>query len=274
MRFYVIAVIMEKMLTLRGLFLALFFCVAGAAQAGSIWDTMEVPSTVSGDGPPAGILDPDAKQGFSGSVALGYIGSSGNAETSSVNADLELNYTSGSWFHDLSLNAQRASSGHETTVDRLDFDGQSSYLFSKHNYLFLHASYQRKAFGGFDRRTSEAFGYGRRILGSGKQTLDFEGGIGARQTHLGDGGKRTSGIVRIGGRYQWQFSDNGSFGQAIAIEAGSDNTYTASVTSLRANLMAALAVIISYTIKHNSRVPDADIVNTDTYTTISLQYSF
>ncbi|HET7587100.1 MAG TPA: DUF481 domain-containing protein [Gammaproteobacteria bacterium] len=246
---------------------------AGAANAGSMWDTMGLPSAIAGDGPPAGILSPNAKQGFGGSVALGFIGTSGNTNTSSFDTSLNVSYTDHHWFHDAAFNAQRVSSEGETTVNRLDFDGQSNYLFNEHNYIFGHASYERNDFGGFQRRTSEAIGYGRRVLGDGDQTLDFEAGIGGRQIVQQDGTEKNAAILRIGGKYEWQFSENGSFGQAVAIEKGTDNTYTESITSLRANLMSALAVIVSYTIKHNSEVPEG-IANTDTYTTVSLQYSF
>jgi putative salt-induced outer membrane protein len=248
--------------------------LAGAAQAGSMWDSMGLPSATSSDGPPADILSADAKQGFAGTVALGYIGTTGNTNTSSIDANLGLNYTSGNWFHDASFEGQRASTDDETTVNRLDVNGQSNYLFSEHNYLFGRVSYERNDFGGFRRRIAEAFGYGRRILSGGSQTLDFEGGVGARQSHLQDGTARSAGIVRLGGKYEWQFSENGSLGQAVAVEKGSDNTYSESITSLRANVLETLAVIISYTVKHNSDVPSADIANTDTYTNVSLQYSF
>ncbi|HET6724631.1 MAG TPA: DUF481 domain-containing protein [Gammaproteobacteria bacterium] len=253
---------------------------AGAVHASSIWDSMGLPSAIGGDGPPAGILSPNAKQGFGGSIALGYIATSGNTNTSSIDFSLDGTYTMHHWFHSMALNAQRVRSEEETTVERLDFDGQSNYLFNEHNYMFGHLAYSRNEFGAFAWRTSEAFGYGRRILGGGDQTLDFEAGIGARQTRFQTkpapdvDQQKTSAIVRLGGKYEWQFSENGSFGQAIAIEAGSDNTYTESITSLRANLMSALAVILSYTIKHNSQLPAGNLANTDTYTTVSLQYTF
>lgn len=258
---------------LRKLLPVLILCCVGAAHADSIWDSMGLPSAVGGDGPPASILAPDAKQGFAGSVALGYIGTTGNTETSSLDARLQVSYTSGRWFHDASLDGQRTSQDDKTTVNRFDFSGQSNYLFSSHNYVFGHVSYDRNEFGGFRRRTSEAVGYGRRLLNGGDQTLDLEVGLGARQSRLSDDTENNSGIVRLGGKYQWQFSENGTFGQALAVEKGSDNTFTESITSLQANVMAELAVVLSYTIKHNTEVPVAN-VNTDTYTTVSLQYSF
>jgi putative salt-induced outer membrane protein len=257
---------------------ALLGC-AGTASAGSMWDAMGLPSAIGGDGPPGSILSPDAKQGLAGSFALGYIATTGNTNTQSLDARLNLNYTSGNWFHDMGLEAQRASSGHDTTVNRLDFDGQSNYLFTQHNYVFAHLHYDRKEFGPYARRTSEAVGYGRRVLGGGDMTLDFEAGLGGRQTHFSNDTYSSSGIVRLGSKYEWQFSDNGSFAQAVAIEAGTENTYTESITSLRANLMKTLAVVVSYTIKHNSEVPPgvaqpSSYAHTNTYTMVSLQYTF
>lgn len=258
---------------LRFLFAVLMCCAAAAAQADSIWDSMGVPSAVGGDGPPANILAPDAKQGFAGTVALGYIGTSGNTDTSSLDARFNISYTSGRWFHDLSAETQHTSQNGNTTVSRFDSSGQSNYLFSAHDYVFGHLSYDHNQFGGFEQRTSEAVGYGRRLLEGGTQTLDLEVGVGARQDDLSDGTQQNSGILRFGGKYVWQFSKNGSFGQALAIEKGTDNTYTESITSLQANLISSFAVVLSYTVKHNTSVPVGN-VRTDTYTTVSLQYSF
>jgi putative salt-induced outer membrane protein len=57
------------------------------------------------------------------------------------------------------------------------------------------------------------------------------------------------------------------------VEAGSENTYFESVTALKARLVGDLALVASYTVKHNTDVP-ALTEKTDTYTALSLEYAF
>ena len=62
---------------------------------------------------------------------------------------------------------------------------------------------------------------------------------------------------------------------------GSDNTYTESITELKAGIVGNLSMVLGYTYKHNSDVeidtslvPPRPFDKTDTYTTISLEYGF
>jgi putative salt-induced outer membrane protein len=59
----------------------------------------------------------------------------------------------------------------------------------------------------------------------------------------------------------------------FAIESGADNRYTESVTSLSTDVWGDIALVLSYTIKSNSDVP-VGTEKTDTFTAISLEYSF
>ncbi len=63
------------------------------------------------------------------------------------------------------------------------------------------------------------------------------------------------------------------FSQSIAIDSGSFNTYTESVTKLTMDILGNISIVVSYTIKTNSDVP-AGTVNTDTLTAVALEYAF
>ena len=62
-------------------------------------------------------------------------------------------------------------------------------------------------------------------------------------------------------------------GLDLKVEAGSDNTYLESVTAVKSTLVGNLALVASYTVKHNTDVP-ALTEKTDTYTALSLEYAF
>ena len=77
----------------------------------------------------------------------------------------------------------------------------------------------------------------------------------------------------MGGNYEWQISETAKFNQLLAVESGSDNTYTESVSKLTADIWENFAIVLSYTIKNNSDVP-AGTQKRDTFTAVSLEYSF
>mgnify|MGYP001817612450 FL=1 len=73
--------------------------------------------------------------------------------------------------------------------------------------------------------------------------------------------------------YKWLFSETAEFRQDLTAEGGEENTYIESVTAVSAKLLGDLALVASYTIKHNTDVP-ALTEKTDTYTALSLEYAF
>jgi putative salt-induced outer membrane protein len=259
-----------KEITLRAIGLLLMFGLAAASQvarADSIWEDIDMPDAADIGG------DATGQTAWGGKVNLGYLATSGNTETTSLNTKGVVGLRSGDWQHVLMVEAIRATESGQTTAKRTQAAEKSEYSFSEHNYVFGLLNYEKDEFSGFDRRTSEAVGYGRRILHDDSQTLDLEAGVGARQTEFTDGSSRRASILRTAGDYSLKLSDTGSFSEELAVEAGRDNTYTESVTSLTSSLTGTLALQVSYTVKHNSTVL-AGRENTDTFTSVSLQYSF
>jgi putative salt-induced outer membrane protein len=128
-------------------------------------------------------------------------------------------------------------------------------------------------FSGIERRTSETVGYGRRLLHTDTQTLSAQLGVGARQERLQGGGSKNSAIAQAGATYAWQFSKNSSFSEGVVAEVGANNTRLESQTALQVKMIENLAVAISYTVKYNTQVPQGTY-KTDTYTSVSLAYSF
>lgn len=243
------------------------------AAADSLWNTLpDIPEPVTVADSPAADTPPEPDH-FKGSAELGYLASSGNSDTTSLNAKLVMEYEVEKWRHGFLAQAIRATNADLLTSERYQASAKSDYKFSEHNYFFGVANYDRDEFSGFTRRLSEALGYGRRIVATEKHMLDAEIGVGARQTTLVDGTEQNDNIARLGINYNWAISDTSSFSQTLAVESGDLNTYSESVTAVTANLMSQLALKVSYTIKRNSDVP-VGVENTDTYTAVSVLYSF
>ncbi|HNP35189.1 MAG TPA: DUF481 domain-containing protein [Woeseiaceae bacterium] len=210
---------------------------------------------------------------WSGKATLGYLGTSGNTENSSLNAAFGVGYEIGSWTHAFNAMAINASEDETTTSEAYEVGWKSELSLSEFNFLFARLNWRKDRFSSYESQFSQTAGYGRRLINSERQMLDLEIGAGARQSDLIDGTSEDEFIVRGGLNYEWKFSDNAKFRQVVNVEAGDTNTYMESITALSAKLIRDLSLVASYTIKHNTDVlPLTE--KTDTYTALSLEYAF
>lgn len=211
--------------------------------------------------------------GWQGSVALGYLQTTGNVNSSTLNGKALAGYKSGPWQDSVLFQALKSSQEGALIAESFNFDGQTDYNFNPDNYLFGNLDYLRDVFSGYERRTSEVVGLGHRLLNSDTQQLALEVGVGARQTHFTDGTRDSEPVERFAANYLWKFSGNSNFTENLSILHGASNTLTQSVSTLTANLYNSFALSVSYTVNHNSDVLPG-FKNTDTVTALSLVYSF
>jgi len=222
----------------------------------------------------AGEQDP-----WSGKVAFGYLGVSGNTETETINFSTEINYDLQRWHHTLLATAFGSSSEdddtgeNETTSEAYKASYKVKYDLTERTYVFGFLDYNKDRFSGYDKQTYESIGLGRRILNTERHKLSGEIGAGARQSDLRDGMNADEAIGFTSVEYDWKISENADFMQKISVFSGSDNTYVESISELKAGIIGDLALALSYTVKRNSDVP-AGSDKTDTYTAISLEYAF
>lgn len=210
---------------------------------------------------------------WSGKATLGYLATSGNTENSNLNAGFELGYAPGKWAHLLNARAIYAAENDLTTTEAYELAFKSERSLTEHDFLFGRLNWRKDRFSSYESQFSQTVGYGRRLINLDAHKLNAEIGVGARQSDLIDGTSEDEFIVRGGLNYRWLLSETAEFTQALSVEAGDTNTYSESVTALKASLLGELALVASYTIKNNSDVvPGTE--KTDTYTALSLEYSF
>ena len=210
---------------------------------------------------------------WDGKATLGYLATSGNTENSNLNTAIEVGYTTDGWAHRATAKAVNATESDVTTAEAYDVGWKSEWSFSEASYLFGRLHWRKDRFSGYDQQLSETIGYGRRLIHKERHQLNAEIGAGARQSDLSDGTTENETVVRGGMDYRWQLSDTSEFRQDLSVESGSENTYLESVTALSAKVVGNIALVASYTIKRNTEVP-ALTEKTDTYTALSLEYTF
>jgi putative salt-induced outer membrane protein len=210
---------------------------------------------------------------WAGKATLGYLATSGNTENSTLNTAVEVGYTAGKWQHIANAFAIYASENEETTTEAYELGWKSERNLSDHDFLFGRVQWRKDRFGGYDTQLSESVGYGRRLLKTDKHLLNVEVGVGARQSKLQNGLEEDETIFRGGAYYTWKVSETAEFRQNLTTEAGSENTYLESVSALSAKVWGDIALVASFTVKHNTEVPPLT-EETDTYTALSLEYTF
>jgi putative salt-induced outer membrane protein len=213
------------------------------------------------------------EEGFSGRAALGYLSTTGNSETESLNANFLMGWNYAPWHHRFSGLAVRSSTASVTTAQAYGLSWKTNSDITETAYWFGLLAWDRDEFSAYDQQIREAAGYGRHFISTERHALSGEVGIGARQADLRDGASQDETILRLSGDYLWNISETSSFNQTLSIESGEDNTYLEAKSSLSANIRDNLALVVSYTIKSNSDVlPGTE--RTDTFTAISVEYSF
>ena len=231
---------------------------------------------------------------WSGKVALGYLASSGNTDTTALNFNGEVKYDVNKWHNSLLGRAILKTDSNESTAESYKAAYELKYDLSDRTYLFGLLDYNNDRFSSYDQQIFEIVGMGRRFIMTEKHELNGDLGIGASQSDFRDcksddvlagacvigppqtppfGTSENEVTYRVSGDYKWQISETASLVQKLSVNIGSSNTYTESLSELRAGIVGDIAVLLSYTIKNNSDVaPGTD--KTDTYTAISLEYAF
>ncbi|MDX1563256.1 MAG: DUF481 domain-containing protein [Gammaproteobacteria bacterium] len=213
------------------------------------------------------------EEGLSGQIALGYLATSGNSESENLSLNFGGDYYGDVWHHNLEGRAVKASSSDVTTAEAYGLSWQSDREVGERGFLFARGAWDKDKFSGYDQQMRQVVGYGREFVDGERHQLRGQAGVGRRQSDLRDGTSTDDSIGRLSVDYVFDLSESSEFKQRFAVESGSDNTYSESVTSLSADVMSNLAIVLSYTIKRNSVVP-AGSVKRDTFTAVSLEYSF
>ena len=210
---------------------------------------------------------------WKGEAELGFLTTSGNTNTQSLNAKLAVEYQEAQWSHTLRFETLRAEDDGTKTADRNMLLYRARYQLASANFLFGSLRYEDDPFAGYDRRTTEVAGYGHQIINEEMLKWDVEAGLGGRQTDYTDNTSSSEGIVRLATNFEWRFTDTSTFKQEVFVEHGSENTLTEATSDLKVKINSALAMKLTYKVKDNSDVP-VGIEHTDTETAVTLVYDF
>lgn len=210
--------------------------------------------------------------GWKASAEFGLVDTSGNAQTTTINAKINAVHESPDWRNRFTAEYLSASDELGTTAKRTVGQAATNYKLDERNYLFGNLRYENDEFAPYDYRYSETVGYGRRFRWP-TQRLDLEAGVGGSHTRFADGNRDDDGIVRLAGTYAWQLTETAELSEVAFSEIGADNTHSESETGLKLRINGNLALKLSYKLLHNTEAP-AGAEKLDSITAVTLVYDF
>ena len=227
-------------------------------------------------------------------VELGAIATSGNTETTSVNAKLDAKqnlvkfnneYIVSALFKQDDVEQDDGSKVKEKTAEKYLASAKSSYHLSEANrsYLFGIVSHTHDEFGAYRNYSTVAIGYGNWIYANDRINWFAEAGPGyfrgekvVQAENLGDADTyetEQGALLRLATELEWKLTQTAVFKQKLSVESGSDNTRSLSETSLAASITNAMQMKLACTISNDTKVAPGK-EKTDTTTSVTLVYRF
>ena len=216
-----------------------------------------------------------AETGWTGKGEFGYVSTSGNTDTQSLNLAFAFARETQDWRFKLGATALSSSKNGDKDAKRYTADLQADRKLNEKSYIFAAYRYDADKFGAYDPQQSITVGYGRQLMKSDKHELNGEVGIGYKKLKATDGGETSNEMI---GRFLlddvWNITSNTAWNNRVLVETGSDNTFTQFNTGLVVAMNEKFAVKLGWEYRHNSEIPAGVEDKTDTTTTANLVYNF
>jgi len=211
--------------------------------------------------------------GWRGTLDLGYLASSGNTETQTLNFAAEANRTFGQWTHNLYAQAVNSSDSGARSAERYLLGYKLDRALTEHSYVFGRVETERDRFGGVLDRQHISAGYGRKLLTGPEHVLSIELGAGFNDLEFSDATTSSEMLISLVGDYSWAATSTTTLTQRLRYDAGEANDYAESESTVSVAISTRLALSVSYLVKYNSTVP-AGVETTDSYMAVGLSISF
>jgi putative salt-induced outer membrane protein len=215
----------------------------------------------------------EPKSPWTSSAELGYVTTSGNTSTTSLNAKFDIAYEVEKWKHTGHLETLQAETDSVETAHKSLATYQVDYKFTERDYALGLLTYEDDRFSGFEYQAKAVLGYGRKISFGDNMTLKLEIGPGDRRFKPDNSPSEDDGFVYLAAKYLWDITPTSNFTEDLTAEYGNKQDEWRSITALSAKINTSLAMKISFTVKYLDVVP-AGNDHYDRETAVTLVYSF
>jgi putative salt-induced outer membrane protein len=215
-----------------------------------------------------------AQAEWEGKGELGGVLARGNTETETLAGKLDMTNETDRWKHMAGFSVLHTVNDGVTSADRYELRGESQYKLTERSYLFGALRYEDDRFTDYDYQFTASGGYGYRFIDTETTKLDGKIGLGYRRSELRVTNETQDDmIVRGALDYSQQLTDTTRIYDKFLVEAGSDNTYLQNIAGIEVSMTDALALGLSYEVRHNTDVLPGT-KNTDQVLTANLVFGF
>lgn len=210
---------------------------------------------------------------FEGSIALGYVGTTGNTETTTFNTEMLATWRTERWTHNVKFQGLGSQENDATKAERYYLEDKSDYNLDATQYIFGLGTYTDDRFSGFEYQATLTAGYGRYLVRRDGLSLQAFGGLGYRRSDVIGAGTESEGIITFGESLAWALSDNAALTQSFTSDVGEELTVSKFEIGLETNIVGRITTKLAFQARNTSEVP-AGTEKTDTMMSVSLVYGF
>lgn len=215
-----------------------------------------------------------AQAEWSGKGELGGVLARGNTDSETVSGKLDVAKEIDRWKHSAGFSILRSVSNDVTSANRWELRGESDYKLTDRSYLFGALRYEDDDFTAYKYQATASLGYGYKFIDTDRTKLDGKIGVGYRFSELRlTGESADDAIIRGVIDFSHQLTETTAIVDKFLVEAGSDNTFLQNVLGIEVKMTDALALGLSYDVRHNTDVlPPTK--KTDQVVTANLVFGF
>lgn len=222
----------------------------------------------------SGLLSDAPDEGYFGTLDLGYISTSGNTDTESLNGAFRfVARISEEWSTGFQITGMTNENNEVREAERYSFVWNNRYDLSDNSFVYSIVDYMNDYFGAYDYQAGAYVGYGHQLFKDDTGHFSLGLGLGYRVNALHAGEDETESVMRGDLDYQYNISESATFTQIVSAIWGQEVDTYASETALKTKISDSLALKLAYHINYNSEVP-VGAEKKDTTTMISVSYSF
>lgn len=234
----------------------------------------------------AAFIAPAAHAQWSGKAEAGLLKSTGNAESTSANAKLDLTHDGAKWKNSYFVGALYGDNGEFATAQRYEARYQADYKITDRLSWFGALRGEKDFFSGFSYQATVSTGATYKFIDSPTTKLDASLGAGYKRfkpevlvkSAAGEVLSRVQGAVEsdpvgtLASNYEHSFTETTKITNKLLVESGSDNTSVANDLALQVSMSQTLALAVGYAVRYNSDPPPLS-QSTDTLMTVNLVYN-
>jgi putative salt-induced outer membrane protein YdiY len=220
--------------------------------------------------------------GLSGEVNVGGSMSTGNSDTTRVDAEIKARYKAGRLEDNYRLLGEFADDSGTTTAQRILASVESRFDVQERLFVFGFLEYDDDKFSGFKYELESALGVGYKVIDDDNLRFLVQAGPGYRYSKFSTpvppaapllSSSEDGFLVRGSAELEYDITETTFLSNAFIVTWDSDRTKIENTTALTTTLIGDLSTRLSFNIRHNTD-PPLLTKKTDTLSKVSLVYGF